>query len=112
MQLDTRGRKPMIDDDWHAPILVILGVLLAWNLMSAWFSVRSGVGSHPTALQLRAMHFRVFASSLAYSMVSLALGVGRARRGGSIAPYGLVAVVAMLAAVAVLFSTFGVRTIG
>lgn len=102
----------MIDDDWHAPILIVMAVLLAWNLVSAWFSVQADGDSFPSSLQLRAVHLRVFLSSFVYAGVSLTLGVGRARRGGSIAGYGLAAVVAMLLAVAVLFSTFGVRTIG
>lgn len=102
----------MIDDDWHVPILVVLAVLLAWNLMAAWFSIQPDTGSVPTALQVRAMHFRVILSSVAYAIVALGLGLGRARRGGSIAGYGLTAVGAMLVSVAVLFSTFGVDTIG
>ncbi|MDH3499214.1 MAG: hypothetical protein OEM97_03750 [Acidimicrobiia bacterium] len=102
----------MIDDDWHAPILVVLGLLLLWNLFAAWLSIRPSTGAVPTALQVRAGHLRIFFSAFAYSLISLGLGIGRARRGGSIAPYGMVAVGAMLVAVLVLLATYGVRSIG
>ena len=106
--MDARNRPPLIDDDWHGPILAILGVLLVWNLVSAWISVRVESAEFVTTMQLRAMHFRTFVPSLGFALLSLGLGVGRAKRGGSIAPYGMAA----LAAVLVVLSTFGIRTIG
>lgn len=112
MRVDARSRPPLLGDNWHPAILAVLGVLLGWNSVAAWLSLPSGSEPPLTSTELRALHFRVFIPALAYALLALRLGVARARRGGSIASYGVLAVVTMLAAVTILFATFGVRTIG
>ena len=106
------SRPSPIDDQWHAPILLILGLLLTWNMLTAWFGVQPRLNRYPSELELRASHFRIFVPAFAYAVIALMLGISRARRGGSVAGYGMAAVVAMLAAVAVMFTTFGIRTVG
>lgn len=112
MNLEAPQRKPIVSDEWHAPLLALIGLLFVWNLLGAWFSLNRGLGRIPTELQLQAVHFRVFFGSVAYALTALGLGVGRSRRGGSVALYGIVAVAAMMIGVVVLLSTIGVRTLG